>query len=189
MFKRSPDSRTKMAVADKFPAVLTDSNEFRSLNADQVSSLGARFRHIVEIIENVERWIEGKNADATLRSFLDDLELDLSSVQGWPGDQEKEQSSWLIHSSWTFEASPSAMRRAIPQQIVDALDSQTPGVAATGSEVQAWLRGQVLSLRLVIEQLYTASSFAGAIAALIAVDVLLANMLVGVYKTRLNPAL
>ena len=181
--------KIKTAGALVFPKALTDSSEFRALNANQASSLQARFRHIDEIVSNIENWVEGKNRDDTFRSFLDDLELDLSAVQGWPADQEKEQSSWLIHSSWTFEASAAEMRRSIPQQVIDALDCQTPRVAATRDEVQAWLRNQVLSLRLAVEQIYAASSFAAAVAALIVVDILLASMLVGVYKTRLNPSL
>ncbi len=178
-----------MVVTDRFPKALTDSTEFRALNADQASSLQARFRHIDEIVSNIEKWVEGKNRDDTLRSFLDDLELDLVSAQGWPGDQEKEQSSWLIHSSWTFEASASEMRRSIPQQVAEALDGQTLRLGATRGEVQTWLRSQVLSLRLAVEQIYAASSFAAAIASLIVVDILLVSMLAGVYKTRLNPSL
>jgi hypothetical protein len=171
------------------PVALTDSDEFRALKPEQVSNFEARFRYVQEIVEKIERWLSNQQPGVTLRSFLDDLELDLAVNQSLPEEDQTQQSAWLIHSSWTFECSVSQMRAQLTADVVTAIERGPPSVDAQAREVQQWLRDQGVALRHLLERFHSAATFEIAIAHHIAIDILLANLLVGTYKARLNPSL
>jgi primosomal protein N'' len=165
-----------------------DSEEFRALNAVQVSNLEARFRYVQEIVEKIERRLR-QQPGVALRSFLDDLELDLAVTQNLPEEDQTQQSAWLVHSSWTFECSVSNMRAQLSSGVIAAIESTPPSINARASEVEDWLRDQAAALRQTLGGFHSAVTFEIAIAYHIAIDIVLANLLVGSYKARLNAGL
>lgn len=171
------------------PAALVDSDEFRALNLTQISNLEARFRYVQEIIEKIGRWLHQNKPDIPLRSFLDDLELDLAVAQNLPEEDRTQQSAWLIHSSWTFECSVSQMRAQLTSDVVASIERGSPSIDAQASEVRDWLHNQTTALRDLLGRFYCATTFETAIAYHIAIDILLANLLAGTYKARLNTSL
>jgi len=171
------------------PAALIDSDEFRALDPKQVSNFQARFRYVQEIAEKIERWLSHKEPEVTLRLFLDNLELDLAVTQNLPEEDQTQQSAWLIHSSWTFECPVSRMRAQLTPDVVASIEQGPPPIDAQAGHVQQWLRDQGVALRHLLGRFHSAATFEVAIAYHIAIDILLANLLVGTYKARLNPAL
>ncbi|MES2353497.1 MAG: hypothetical protein V4568_03670 [Pseudomonadota bacterium] len=175
-----------MSIFDQkiLPAVFMNSLEFKELTQKQVFNLEARFRYVGEIVENVESWLLNDGND--FKGFLDSLELDLSVNQNLPDESEDRETSHLIHSSWTFDTTVAQLRHALSPSIIAWLDQNLPRVDCSLTEFNAWLAIQCKALREVVTEFYGAQSFSSTIAHYIAMDILLANMLAGVYKARLN---
>jgi hypothetical protein len=169
------------------PAVLINSEEFRALSPTQISSFEARFTYVKEIIDNIERWLKHEDTDTTLRSFLDDLELDLAVAQNLPEEGKSLPSGWLVHSSWTFKCSASQMRAQLAPEVVSFLEHSSLPLDATAGEVEQWLRDQATNLCRILQNFHSATTFASAIAHHIAIDIVLGTLLLGTYKARLNP--
>jgi exonuclease VII small subunit len=170
------------------PAALIESEEFKALNPLQASRFEARFPYLEEIIENIERWLKHDSKDTTLRSFLDDLELDLAVIQNLPGVDKSEPSAWLVHSSWTFNCSAFELRAQLEPKIIESLECASLPLEATTGQIEEWLRGQTICARMVLQNFRSAATFASAIAHHVAIDILFGSLLVGTYKARLNPA-
>lgn len=177
-----------MSIFDQqsLPVAFMNSQEFKGLTQKQVFNLEARFRYVGEIVKNVEEWLSGNEEE--FKEFLDNLELDLSVNQNLPDGEERE-TSYLIHSSWTFETTVAQLRHALSPPIIAWLDESLPRIDCSLTEFRFWLANQCRALRNVVTEFYAAKSFACAIAYFVAMNILLATMLAGTYKARLNAGL
>jgi hypothetical protein len=188
---RYPQGTRIEAVTEiMLPEAFTDTDEFRGLTEPQIQSFKSRLDYVREIIHNIEEWLTTVPTVESFRDFLSELELDLAVNQNLPRDNNREAiSSWLIHDSWTFETNSMLMKEALSNSVVAQLDKPTPSINANLTEFCSWLAGQCEALREATDKFCTADSFTAAIAHYLAMDVILANLLVGTYKARLNPAL
>jgi hypothetical protein len=169
------------------PAALSSLVEFKSLNDEQRLDFIARLKYIEETTKKIDEWVSGAETD--LRAFLDRVELDLYLNQGAPRPDDSPISSWLVHTSWTFDTAGQKMYRTLPTVVAHELDRPQPGLGAEVGAWNVWLAKQNAALRMAVSGFYDATDISGVIAHLIAVDVLLVNILAGVSKLRLHPGL
>lgn len=168
---------------NSLPATLVASNEFRDLTDHQKRNFSARLNYIVEVAEKIGAWIERR--EEPLRDFLDDLELDLWVNIGAPTDENTE-SSWLIHSSWTFGSSAALLREQLDPNATSLLDGAVPAGDCSPEELCGWLARCGAGLKSLLENFFTAPSYVKAIALLLAIDILLVQSLLGTTRARLN---
>ncbi len=171
----------------EFPAAFTQSDDYKNLTAKQVASIQSRFKYIEEIICQIEAWVSSTRSVEDVRGFLDSLELDISVNQNLPEeDKSNIYSSWLIHSSWTFCLSGALLYQQLSCDITSAIEQPLPSCRCSIQEFKTWLHGQSNALSKILEEFYSACQWESIVAHLIALDIILANMLVGLYKSRLN---
>lgn len=173
-----------MITDQGLPAAVTETVAFARLTEMQVVAFEGRLIYINEIADSIEDWLAGRDPEG-LGAFLDRLEMDLAVNQNVPG--EDAVSSYLVHTAWTYDSSPQAMQQALAPETLAALDRPPPALNAPEEAIRDWLGAASNGLRLALEGFYRAASFTAALGHYIALDILLAGMLCGVYKARLNP--
>lgn len=174
-----------MITDQGLPAAVTETGAFARLTEMQVVAFEGRLIYINEIADSIDDWLAGRDPEG-LGAFLDRLEMDLAVNQNVPG--EDTVSSYLVHTVWTYDSPPHAMRQALAPETAAALDLPPPALDAPEEVIRQWLGAGSAGLQRALEGFYRATSFTAALAHYIALDILLAGMLCGVYKARLNPA-
>lgn len=172
-------------VTKAVPSVLASSNEFEQLNSKQVTNFSARLAYVEELIENIRTFLSAGEGREPLCDFLDTLELDASSANVFSTNRDEHQSNYLIHSSWTFECSPEELAKEVGPELL-AVRTTHDLVQANRGEIESWLAELSNGLALSIGRFYAASSFCGAIANLLLIDALMADLLSGLIRLRLN---
>jgi len=172
----------------QLPSALTASTVFRDLSADQVKGLRSRLRYIEQLTAKLDEGAPRNRDDAL--EYLDDLELDVVIAQAGPmKDVEQTVSAWLIHTSWTVGTSPSQLLSHLPRTVVALLDRDSPGSRCSLEQLETWLHDCSEGLKHALASFYSAQDFPGAIAPLLAVDVVLALLHVALLRSRLNTML
>lgn len=178
--------RVTMVPDRQLPEALTNSDEFAQLSDIQREAFKARLRYIEEITIKIKEW----NASPSLDDYstLDEIELDLLMNVGVSHvKREKMVSSWVIHSSWTFNTSPNQRAKLVPEELLEEIQAPLPGILAPSSSIRSWLGKQAQALRAALTQFYEADSFKQAVALYLTIDTILAQMLSVCYRCRLNP--
>jgi hypothetical protein len=166
--------KSQTFAAHWLPAVLTESEEFSALTAEQRKGLIGRLLDTHELIE-----LSAHGATATQDAFrraLLDIELDALAVTGVGESPDKTVSGWVIHDSWTFECSNSRLADFVNPAVLTAAEASSVTVNSSAEEVSTWLRQWSIALQATFNSLSTASTFCGAIAQLIAIDMLCASL-------------
>lgn len=174
-----------MITDQGLPAALIETEAFERMTEMQVVAFEGRLIYINEIIDSIDDWLAGRDPEG-VAAFIDRLEMDLAVNQNVPG--EDAVSSYLVHTAWTYDSSPQALLQALSPETAAVLDLPPPALDAPEAEIRSWLAMASDGLRRALDGFYSAISFTNALAHYIALDILLAGMLCGVYKTRLNPA-
>jgi hypothetical protein len=167
------------------PKALTESEEYKDLTQKQIFNFEARFRYLEEIISNIDGWLSNMTEEKDFKSFLDDLELDIGTNQNLDTGDEF-ISSWVIHNSWTFGISACLLKGKLSDSLIKELEQESPSVNSSRPEFENWLRNQGDLLKRIIGRFYSAETFSEVVAHYIALDILLAKFLAGLYKSRLN---
>lgn len=170
----------------KLPAVVLDSDDYKSLSDRAKHEFSARLKYIVEITQKIsDLYTQSSNID-DLRHSLDVIELDCMinlSINPEPRDNV---SPWLLHKSWTFECSAASLASSIDAETHRALNDQIPDVTAMTSDFLKWTIKRGDLLRSQLKRLMNAQQYCSAIGALICIDALLATLILGLTKSRLN---
>ena len=169
------------------PRALTDLENFRQLTEREAKLFESRFEYVGQILDSIDAWLTRKDRD--FRDFLDNLELDLSVNQNLPTDLNKKHTSYLIHTSWTFDVTIAEMRQSLPADLATELDREIPPLDCSIAQFDYWLSEQTKAIDAAISGLYAVTTAAAALTLLTAIDILLGKLLVGSYKARLNPRL
>jgi hypothetical protein len=169
------------------PTPVEQGRDFRDLNETQKRNYKSRLRFIEQITMEMDDWLGGKEND--FRSFLDRIELHLAINQGAPHDADLNISSWLMHTSWTFETSARQMYAQLEKELVSELDHPLPGLDPDLTQLNNWLTHQNSALKAALDRFYAAQTFDSAMAHQIAIDILVTNLLSSVVRVRLNPRL
>jgi len=171
------------------PTALAESDEFRELTPEERKLFEARFEYVSSIVDHVAAWLSGSGEG--FKEFMDTLEVDLAVSQNLPNpsNADQRQTSYLIHSSWTFDTTVAGMQRAITPRLAKVIDSPTPPLNCSMAEFRTWLKESSEALKLSLESFSKARSLSEAMAAYISMDILLALLLVVCYKARLNASL
>jgi hypothetical protein len=172
-------------VTRPLPEALASSNEFKALNSKQAANFSARLGYVAEVIDNVRAFLSAGAARTPLHDFLDDLELDATSANVFSTNPEEHQSNYLIHTSWTFECSPERLANEVGRDLL-MTRSMRDLVRSTRQEVEAWLADMSNALTLSLSRFYAAPSFCTAVAHLLMIDALMAELLAGLIRLRFN---
>lgn len=167
----------------QFPDALLRSNDYLGLNEKQAFNLQARFDYIDEIVDDISQWLNGESDSETLDDFLNLLEVDVAVNQNSNTGDDYE-SIWVIHSSWGDGVEEKASRDKLPTDVLTSLDADLPKLSASDTEVNVWLETQRDALRRALEALSAANNFAETLSSILAVDILMAKLLAGIYKLR-----
>jgi hypothetical protein len=171
----------------RLPRSLTESDEFKQLTADSVRAFQARLQYIGEVVDQIDAWLA--KTQNNFPEFLDNLELDLSVTQNLPGDANSGHTSYLIHSSWSFEVTVAEIRHAIPGNLLQPLEAALPSIDSSLSQFNAWLEAQALGIKSAATSFSAAQSMAEALACHLALDIFVGDLLIGCYKARFNAGL
>jgi hypothetical protein len=175
-----------MSVATRsVPPALASSNEFEQLNSKQVANFSARLSYVEEVIEGIRVFLSAGEGREPLRDFLDTLELDTTSANVFSTNADEHQSNYLTHSSWTFECAPEELAKEVGRELLGIRATQDL-VQATSEETESWLADLSNGLTLAIGRFYAASSFCAAVAHLLLIDALMAELLAGLIRLRFN---
>lgn len=176
-----------MFAPRELPPALIESDDYQNLNDIQQKNFVARLHYCEEIADNITSWLNKSSDWKNERDFLDDLELDVSASHVLPSGQPEEFiSSWLIHSSWTFDLEPDVLRRSLSNELLDALDRALPSFSSAPESVDEWLGTQSKLICSLIRGFSACAEYASAIAYLIALDIAMASLLASLYKLRLR---
>ena len=154
--------------AISLPHALTSSAEFQELTSREREQFEARFERVTMIVEQVETWLSGRGE--SLKEFVDTLELDLAVTQNLPNpsNADERQTSYLIHSSWTFETTVAGMQHALSPEVSKALDNPVPSLTCSLSEFKRWLQEGARAIRLSLDLFSGAQTFSEVLGAYIA---------------------
>lgn len=166
------------------PLVILESPDFQELSPLQARHLEGRFDYISEIQNDMSEWLSQGAERNVLKHFLDDIELNIGEALNSSSDPKEGLSAWLLHSTWAAAVIP--MRIALDDDIVRLIDEAVPNVDASTTDFLKWLDRQATGLATLLTLFRSATTFAVAMAAAIAIDIQLANLLVALYKARLN---
>ena len=168
----------------KLPETLTSSKDFSELTARQKKGFEANLVYIDRIVKDIYEWLANDKPELTPKHFFDELELDVMTVQSLP-DPDKGVSAWLIHSTWTQDVAPEALGQQLSPEVTLAINSILPNIEATHRDYKNWLQCQGDALKNCLDLFYSATRSNGAMAYLIALDAILANILAGLIRFRL----
>lgn len=167
----------------QLPDVLLRSDDYFELNEKQAFNLQARFDYIDEIVDDITQWLNSESDSETLDDFLDILELDVN-VNLSINSGNDDESIWLVHSSWGDGVEEMPSQDKLPTDVLMSLDDDLPKLSAGDTAVNAWLENQRNALRRALETLSDANDFAEVLSSILAVDILMAKLLAGIYKLR-----
>ena len=171
------------------PSCIFENAEIQKLTDRQISSLLSRFDRIDDIVEQIRDWTRRNDARST-KEFLDSVEVDLVISQNLPEENPEEAiSSYIVHSSWTFSIEASELGDALPDATIRAIDMAVPSINSDEAVFRNWIVALAEALDSECEQFFSSKLFREVVAHFIAIDILLANLLLGVYKVRLNKKL
>lgn len=168
------------------PQCVISSSDFSALTEAAQHDFEAKINYCLEIEKTVNTWI--KHPEDTLESLLDDLELDglsiLSSGFGYP---ENCVSTYLFHSSWTFECQKETLNGLVSFEARNLLTKAVPSFNASTDEIVMWLQEWDVAVAKTIQAFMTAQSFDLAMTSIITLDSLVLVMLCITAASRLNP--
>lgn len=174
-------------IERQLPEVIRQSDDFNALTKTQVSSLQHRLNYVWEIIENIKIWSKGESEWASLKDFLEDLELDVSVnvVFTSQGNENSEVlSNWVIHSSWYEDIDAVELRKSLNTDLANFINTQGPTWFFTEEQANEWLKLFSYNLGLALEGFYNSKNVKAALAYYLAIDALLANALAGIYALK-----
>ena len=169
----------------QLPEALLRSDDYLELSEKQAFNLQARFNYIDEMVNDITQWINSESNSEMLDDFLDTLELDVNVNLSIDSGNDNE-SIWLIHSSWGDGIEEMPSQDKLPTDVLTSLDADLPRLSADDAEIKAWLKNQSNTLRRVLNALSAASDFSEVLSSILAVDILMAKLLAGIYKLRIR---
>jgi|HubBroStandDraft_4_1064222.scaffolds.fasta_scaffold179895_1 hypothetical protein len=167
--------QSSLSAENILPSALTQSGDFEALSPEQRRGFMGR---LLDAHELVDASLHGsKVAGEVLRQTLLDLELDAMTFIGVGDPPEKAVSAWTVHSSWTFECSDCRLGDYVDPTVFVAAEALQVTLDASQAQVSEWLRQWAAALQATFAKLSGAKLFCEAIAQLIAIDMLVASLL------------
>lgn len=164
------------------PQVLRDQFILEELTEAQQFGFRGRMNRVEEIAWTIAQW--AREGEVEYRDFCDTLELDVYVAFGVPNHKNPESfSAWLIHTSWRSEADNNPLVNLLPLGLQNELTHQVP-TSSDELTAKAWLRSQSVLLGRLLEIVYESKSMDSCLAALIAIDVVLCNLLAFTLRVR-----
>ncbi len=172
------------------PESVTSSMYFSDLSENEVSNFRAWLAYVEEIHERVAEWLkpsaskrDGHAPD--LRAFLPALELDVA-INLAPGHKpEVRLSSWLMHTNLAPDGYGVKSHRFLSREILGVINAQGPTLESGKDKFIDWLRLHNMTLAQAIDGFFNSKSFEAAYTHLLAVDLMLSNIYVGLLIARL----
>jgi hypothetical protein len=166
------------------PPVLQSSDDFRALNREQQDAFTARLQHCAEIAASISDHLSSSSFD--LLAIIDDSELDALSIMSAANDPAKSVSPYRVHSSWLFECDRNILSSAVHQSTARFLNSPAFLMDSRREELSGWLKDWTAEMQRTFLRFGQAASFSEAVAQLITIDALIANLLVFTAAARLS---
>jgi hypothetical protein len=172
------------------PEILTSKDFFQDITEREVHRLYAHLAHTQEICGQIANWVnlpfDALIAENAPSDFLDTLELDISIIQSQSNfERGVVVSRWLIHSTWITEIPKSELIQGLMPKTLDAISSPQPNLNSDLRKFRLWLETKNIGLQNTMEMLYLATTLREALANLLAIDIFLTDILLGLNKWRL----
>ena len=177
-----------MKTAVVIPDAIARSDEYLALPDDQKKYFLQRLDGIQEIGYELANETKFKSS-TDFCDFASELELDVLLRQELSLVDRGSLSRWLIHHSWTFNASPLQMVDHVSSELLALSDLVEPSLGAPIETQVAWLKNAGMVINRLVEEFSSAATFPRAIAIHILLDICMAKLLVACFKLRLNPNL
>lgn len=168
------------------PSALLESDDYKALTTKERDEFSARLCYCDEIAEKA--YDAGKISDSALLGVIDDIELDAFSILSL-GDAKTRVSSYIIHSSWTFECDRGAMAQYVVPDAEKFLGSVSCALMMSGKNAKKWLVDWSRVMRLSLSKFGASSSFTESVTHLIVIDALVSSYLIFASTARISAAI
>jgi hypothetical protein len=166
------------------PTALTDASEFAQMSKEARSEFLAHVRFMQAMPYKMREWLErGSKADE-LRALVLRIDLDISVHLGIPPEPRMESSAFAIRDVWVNHRRPLASWLTAAD--VSTLNMSVPNIAASLSEVTAWVEQAAGGLCELFDGFFNATEYDGALAYLVAIHVYMAGIKFGLGRIEMR---
>ncbi|QET04384.1 MULTISPECIES: hypothetical protein [Cupriavidus] len=152
-----------------------------------ITSLCRRLSYVGEVMDRIKA---GPDDGQVLYDLLSSVENDLFVILGSGlSSSRSEDSTYIMHVSWPADCSVASMYEALPKTVVAALTRGVGKLGMRDTEATEWVSQWCLALKKILQMLIDADALEHAMAALLAVDLLLTNLVSFITAMHLNPFL
>jgi len=157
------------------------------LTDSHIASLCRRLSYVKEVMDRVKA---GPDEGHVLYDLLSSVENDLLVIlgSGLPSNRS-EDSTYIMHVSWPADCSVASMYEAFPKTVVAALTRGVGKLSMRDTEAAEWVNQWCVALKRILQMLIDADVLESAMAALLAIDLLLTNLVSFITAMHLNPFL
>ncbi|QOT82142.1 hypothetical protein [Cupriavidus basilensis] len=156
-----------------------------ALSDSHLAALQSRLNYIAEIVDMIAEWSDAR--DRSILSLLDDIENDVLVIIGSESKPDEEDSTYIMHCSWTSDASKAGMYESLPKKVAAIMTLGIGKILLPAADVEKW----VLNWRAAMQELLAAftrsANLDQAMGRLMGLDIMLTNLLSFIAAMRLNP--
>jgi hypothetical protein len=172
-------------VAERpLPRALAESHEYTALSEPARRGLMEHVRYVQELPFKVVEWLETGASASDLQSLIERLDLDLTIHLGVPKQPEDAVSPWLLQTSWVSHSKP--LSSFLKSQRIRDINAHPPEVGQTLHYIEQWLTSIAGAVEHLLSDFFDSTSYDESVAHLVAVNVLLAGIKLGVGRIRLQ---
>ncbi|EHP44259.1 hypothetical protein OR16_04757 [Cupriavidus basilensis OR16] len=150
-----------------------------------IATLQSRLNYIAEVVEAVSQW-SGDRARPVF-ALLNEIESDLLVIIGGESKDGREDSTYIMHSSWPADCSAAAMFESLPKRVVSVMNRGVGKVLLMDPEAEKWVVGWGSAMRDLASAFAGSANLEQSMGRLMALDIMLTNMLSFIASMRLNP--
>ncbi len=168
------------------------------LSTSRIRSVEVRIKYAREISQKITSWLAAgeseRKVEKSLRSFLEELELDICSCMGVDPEvdgatnQISNVTSWEINCTWAKSDDPASegdLGQLLWPEVRREIEMAAPPLTSNKSQILGWLGHKGNGLKAALDRLSGTEESRVAILCLVVVNVFLADLLAGLTKMHL----
>ena len=178
----------------QIPEVVLLKDVYIELNIKQRESFANRLNFYLEIANNIQHAkMEYNWSFDSVIDVIDDIELDISSINMSYSELETGLSIYRIHDSWTFDSDVSVLHEQLDNKVKKIIENVIKNVSdipfCSVDEMCDWLDQWALLVKRELTAFSEAKSYDVAIAHLLIVHALMGLVTCATALSKLNPAI
>jgi hypothetical protein len=166
------------------PGAILESADYQELSVGAREAFLGHVRYIQELPFKFDEWLAAGANASELEALIRRVDLDLMIHLAAPSTPSDAVSPWLLRTSWAWSGKP--LRSFLGSEDIAELNRAMPTVGSPIATVRQWIADAASALRRFLDQFFSAQSFDGAVAYLVAIHVYLAGLRFGLGRIGLQ---